>query len=54
METKIAITLTFSGDRKLKKSEVWEFIDQKLQYEFTEIGGQEFVVTVEKIKPKTK
>lgn len=50
METKITITLTFSGDRKLSKQEIWEIIDSEIQDETWELDGADFFIKAEPSK----
>ena len=45
-ETEITITLTFTGEKELTKSQIWEFIDDKLQDEEVEIDGDEYQIAV--------
>lgn len=49
-ETKISITLTFTGRDELTPQQIWEFIDDAIQDRQVEFNGDDYYVTVEKTK----
>lgn len=50
IETQMTITLTFTGKETVSPQLIWEFIDDAIRDRQIEFNGDNYYITVEKIK----